>query len=122
MKKSKRNRYFRIGERVYNCDYIETKYMGFATIVDIDGVAENGYIMEENIPTIRMEETGEVITGIGCNIYKIAPRISKKCGETVCYEHNETQDNYPYFIPANDENYFKFELGALSKMVDVFKL
>lgn len=38
-------------------------------------------------------------------------------GERVCFEHKCLYDDedhkYPYYIPANDENYFKFELDRM---------
>ena len=107
-----KHRYFRIGERVFNCDYNDSDLMGFGRIVLINGKAEDGVINEDTIVTLDMSENGNGETEEeGSNIYKIAPRISKKVRETVCYEHNETEDNYPFYIPANDENYFRFELG-----------
>lgn len=123
MKKSKRLRFFRIGERVYNCDYYNTDLMGFGKIVLIDGKDEDGMVLEDTIVTLDMSENGNGETQeCGSHIYKIAPRISKQVGEIVCYEHNQTQDNYPYFIPANDENYFKFEIDNVKRAVNTFKL
>lgn len=111
MKKSIKNkyRYFTIGERIYNCDYQNTTLMGFGTITNINGKEKDGFIMGGDFAVIKLEN-GETITANGENIYKIAPRVSKRCGEIVCYEHNETEYNYPYYMPSNDENYFAFEL------------
>ena len=111
MKKSKR--FFRIGERVFNCDYNDTDLMGFGKIVLINGKAEDGIIDEDTIVTLDMSENGNGETeSEGRIIYKIAPRISKKIGEVVCYEHNQFERgyNYPFYMPSNDENYFRFEL------------
>ena len=112
MKKS--HRYFRIGERVFVCDYNDTDLMGFGTISLINGKAESGIIDENAIVTLDMSENGNGETEQeGNNIYKIAPHISKKVGEVVCYEHRQFKKgyNYPFYVPANDENYFRFELG-----------
>lgn len=112
MKKSKR--FFRIGERVFNCDYNDADLMGFGKIVLINGKAEDGIIDENTIVTLDMSENGNGENRTrGDMVYKIAPRISKKVGEVVCYEHNQFErgHNYPFYIPANDENYYRFELG-----------
>lgn len=109
-----KHRFFRIGERVFNCDYNSPDLMGFGRISLINGKAEDGVIGYDDIVTLDMSENGNGETQEeGHRIYKIAPRISKKCGETICYEHNkfERGHNYPFYVPANDENYYRFELG-----------
>lgn len=110
MKKSKR--FFRIGERVFNCDYNDTDLMGFGKIVLINGKAQGKEIFDDDIVTLDMSENGNGETeSEGSIIYKIAPRISKKIGEVVCYEHHTTIGNYPFYMPSNDENYYRVELG-----------
>lgn len=43
-------------------------------------------------------------------IYQFVPdRVDSREKMPVCYEHNKTQDNYPYFSPYLDENLFLFE-------------
>ena len=109
-----KHRFFRIGERVFNCNYRERDLFGFGKIVLIDGKAEDGIVNEDTIVTLDMSENGNGENQeTGKRIYKIAPRISKKVGEIVCYEHNifECGHNYPFYVPANDENYYRFELG-----------
>ena len=109
-----KHRFFRIGERVFNCNYREPDLLGFGKIVLIDGKAEDGIVNEDTIVTLDMSENGNGENQeTGDRIYKIAPRISKKVGEIVCYEHNvsERGHNYPFYVPANDENYYRFELG-----------
>jgi len=119
-----KHRHFKIGERVFNCDYNDSDLMGFGKIVLIDGKAEDGIIGEDTIVTLDMSENGNGETEEeGSNIYKIAPRISKKCGETICYEHNifERGHNYPFYVPSNDENYYKFELAAMADVNSGYK-
>lgn len=109
-----KHRHFKIGERVYNCDYNNLDLSGFGKIVFINGKAEDGIIDEDAVVTLDMSENGKGETKtIGKKVYKIASRISKKVGEDVCYEHNlfERGHNYPFYIPRNDENYCRFELG-----------
>ena len=108
MKTSKR--FFRIGERVYNCNYKDYKNMAFGVISQINGKPENGVILAND--KVRLVIGDKIIDTIGDMIYKIAPRISKKVGEIVCYEHHtfERGHNYPFYMPSNDENYYRFEL------------
>ena len=40
--------------------------------------------------------------------------LSNKYGIDICDEHNETMDNYPYYIPIADENAFEIELEHYS--------
>lgn len=43
-------------------------------------------------------------------IYQFVPdRLDSRMKMPVCYEHNNTQDNYPYYSPYLDENLFLFE-------------
>jgi len=45
------------------------------------------------------------------DVYQIAPGLRTACsGDIVCYEHNETMDDYPYYCPELDENFFSCEL------------
>jgi hypothetical protein len=110
------HRHFKIGERVFNCNYKESDLCGFCKILLIDGKAEDGIITENTIVTLDMSENGNgEIEELGERIYKIAPRISKKVGTEVCYEHNvfERGHNYQFYVPSRDENYYDFELDAL---------
>ena len=105
----KQHRFFKIGERVFNCDYNDTDLMGFGVISKINGKPENQVVGEEDI--VRIVINDRVVETKGSNVYKIAPRISKKIGEVVCYEHHTTIGNYPFYMPSNDENYYRVELG-----------
>ena len=107
------HRHFKIGERVFNCDYHNRDLFGYGRILLINGKDEDGIVDEDTIVTLDMSENGNGETEeYGENIYKIAPRISKQIGETVCYEHNKFENghNYEFYMPANDENYYRFEL------------
>ena len=44
------------------------------------------------------------------DLYQIADGLVARDGNLVCYEHNETQDDYPYFSPYLDENLFGIEV------------
>lgn len=106
-----KHRFFRIGERVFNCDYKHSDNFDFGVISNINGKPESQVINEDDV--VRIVIGDKVVETKGRNVYKIAPRISKKVGEIVCYEHNgfERGHNYPFYVPANDENYYRFELG-----------
>ena len=104
------HRNFRIGERAFNCDYDKRDNFGFGVISKINGKPENAKINSDDIVQIVIGD--RVVETKGCNVYKIAPRISKKVGETICYEHNILSVNYPFYVPNADENYFRFELGV----------
>ena len=107
MKNNKR--FFRIGERVFNCDYNNLNNFGFGTISQINGNPENKRVFDGDV--VRLVMGDRVVETNGENVYKIAPRISKKIGEVVCYEHHTTIGNYPFYMPSNDENYYRCELG-----------
>lgn len=107
------HRKFRIGERVFVCNYENTKNSGFGTLVAVNYTPKKNTIYSDSVATIVLEESGKKINIMGDKVYKIALRISKKVGEDVCYEHNvfERGNNYPFYLPRNDENYYRFELG-----------
>lgn len=102
-------RFFRIGERVFNCDYNNSENHGFGTISQINGSPENKRVFDGDV--VRLVMGDRVVETNGENVYKIAPRISKNIGEVVCYEHHTTIGNYPFYMPSNDENYYRCELG-----------
>ena len=103
-------RYFKIGERVFNCDYKHGDNFGFGVISQINGKSESKVVCADDV--VRIVINDRVVETKGSNVYKIAPRISKQVGEVVCYEHNvfERGHNYPFYLPRNDENYYRFEL------------
>ena len=106
-----KHRYFKIGERVFNCDYKHSDNFDFGVISQINGKPESQIVGADDVVTIVIND--RVVETKGSNVYKIAPRISKQVGEVVCYEHNvfEHGQNFPFYIPRNDENYYRFELG-----------
>lgn len=105
-----KHRHFKIGERVFNCDYKHSDNFGFGVISSINGKPESQVINADDV--VRIVINDRVVETKGSNVYKIAPRISKQVGEVVCYEHNvfERGHNYPFYLPRNDENYYRFEL------------
>ena len=105
-----KHRHFKIGERVFNCDYKHSDNFGFGVISSINGKPESQVINADDV--VRIVINDRVVETKGSNVYKLAPRISKQVGEVVCYEHNvfERGHNYPFYLPRNDENYYRFEL------------
>lgn len=104
------HRNFRIGERVFVCDYENQNNFGFGKLVAVNYTPKKNVIYSASVATIVLEN-GKKINIMGDKVYKIAPRISKKIGEVVCYEHHTTIGNYPFYMPSNDENYYRVELG-----------
>lgn len=44
-------------------------------------------------------------------VYQIAEGLrAVNSGYRVCYEHNDTEDGYPYYCPVTGENLFTFEV------------
>ena len=44
------------------------------------------------------------------DLYAIAEGLVARDGNPVCYEHQKTEDDYPYFSPYLDENLFSIEV------------
>jgi len=73
---------------------------------------------------VRPEERGRIllqaVEGDGMtwianvnDVYQIAPGLRTICsGDIVCYEHNQTEDGYPYYCPELQENMFSFEVDC----------
>ena len=108
-----KHRKFHNGERVFVCDYDNSKNFGFGKLEEVNYTPKKNVIYGESVATVVLEETGERVHILGYKIYKIAPRISKKIGEIVCHEHTifERGHNYQFYMPSSDENYLRFELG-----------
>ena len=108
-----KHRKFRYGERVFVCDYENRDNIGFGKLISVDYTPNKNVIYGGSVATIELEETGEKVNVLGHKVYKIAKRISEKVGDVVCYEHVifERGHNYPFYLPNNDENYYRFELG-----------
>ena len=105
-----KHRHFKIGERVFNCDYKHSDNFDFGVISQINGKPESQVVGVDDV--VRIVINDRVVETKGSNVYKIAPRISKQVGEVVCYEHNvfERGHNYPFYLTRNYENYYRFEL------------
>lgn len=106
-----KHRHFKIGERVFIRDYKHIDNFGFGVISQINRKPESQIVGANDV--VRIVINDRVVETKGSNVYKIAPRISKQVGEVVCYEHNvfERGHNYMFYVPLNDENYYRFELG-----------
>jgi hypothetical protein len=94
------NHPFVIGEKVYD-DYKKE----WAVVSMFKGVPnEAGCLVLKN-------DAGEIWEANYRNVYQIAPNLRTACsGDVVCYEHNETEDGYPYYCPELQENFFSIEL------------
>ena len=98
----KHNHPFVVGERVW-----DDSEMRWAVIAQIAPSPDEG----SNFLVLKDETTGRLWEALYENVYQIAPGLRTACsGDIVCYEHNETQDDYPYYCPARQENFFSVEL------------
>lgn len=109
---AKRNHALKVGELVfdYNVGYwgniINISEHGAITL-EMDGWAleENLKMFDSEIP----EEEYVWTTDRPDMLYQKAPGLVGRDGNPICYEHNPTEDEYPYFSPYLDENLFSFE-------------
>ena len=110
MEKPKDLRFFKIGDIVFydELSINDGDLRGIATIELIDGQEQDGELTEDSIVTLRKDDNS-VFEGYGDRVYKIAEDISEKIGELVCWEHEV--EEYEFFLPDNDENYYACELG-----------
>lgn len=96
----KHNHPFTIGERVWDDNRSE-----WATVSMFKGVENRGGCL------ILKNDNGEIWEAEYHSVYQIAPGLRTACsGDIVCYEHNETEDEYPYYCPALQENFFGIEV------------
>lgn len=94
------NHPFFIGERVWD-DYISE----WATVTMLKG--DNELVLKG--------DGGELWDAGYTEVYQIAPGLRTACsGDIVCYEHRETDRDYPYYCPARLENFFASELVGTS--------
>jgi hypothetical protein len=110
MSKTKRNHPLFIGEKVFDC---EKMYIG--TVVAINGDKVKLEMMgddeQENLRMFDCEITEDELAWETSenSVYQFAKGVFGRDGNPVCYEHNETRDNYPFYSPYLDENLFKIE-------------
>ena len=97
----KHNHPFAIGERVWDDNRHEW------AIVFMFGVGEE----EGSNFLVLKNDRGELWEALYEDVYQIAPGLRTACsGDIVCYEHNDTEDGYPYYCPALEENFFSIEV------------
>ena len=93
----KHNHAFTIGERVWDDDRHEWASVSWAGDNSLVLKGDDGKLWKP-----KME-----------SVYQIAEGLRTACsGDIVCYEHNETRDDYPYYCPALEENFFSIEVVA----------
>lgn len=110
---AQRHHPLQIGEKVYD---LATEY-----IYHIAGFNENGMVrismsdwdIEENLRMFDCEITEAEYDNLAFpdDLYQFAPDLVARDGNPVCYEHQETEDDYPYFSPYLYENLFGIEVG-----------
>ena len=101
----KHNHPFFIGERVWDDENKE-----WAKVVNTIG-NEFPYQPSDQILLEAPDGGGMTWLTNVMSIYQIAEGLrTGNTGDIVCYEHNETEDGYPYYCPALEENFFSFEV------------
>jgi hypothetical protein len=91
----KHNHPFFIGERVWDDNRHEWAYVSWA--------GDNCLVLKG--------DDGELWKAEYEDVYQIAEGFrTANTGDLVCYEHNDTEDGYPYYCPALEENFFSFEV------------
>lgn len=101
----KHNHPFFIGERVWDDNRHE-----WATVSMFGcGSKEEG----TNFLVLK-NDNGELWEALYEDVYQIAEGLrTGNTGDIVCYEHNETEDGYPYYCPALEENFFSIEVEGV---------
>ena len=98
----KHNHPFFIGERVWDDNRHE-----WATVSMFGGSKDEG----SNFLVLK-NGNGELWEALYDDVYQIAEGLrTVNTGDIVCYEHNDTEDGYPYYCPALEENFFSIEVG-----------
>ena len=109
----KRNHELYVGERVFDCNEMLVMHV---TAINEDGTVELemlGDDEQENRLMFDSElEEGDYkwTTDEPDMIYQFAKGLVDREGNPVCYEHNDTRDEYPYYAPYLNENLFSFEV------------
>ena len=97
----KHNHPFTIGEKVWDDNTCQ-----WATVSMFGGSEDEG----SNFLVLK-NDNGELWEALCDDVYQIAPGLRTACsGDIVCYEHNKTEDDYPYYCPELQENFFSIEL------------
>ena len=110
---AKRNHDLYVGELVF--DYFCGAW-GYIQNLDDNGdvsLEMYGWALEENMKMFDCEITEDEhqwATHRRDMLYQIAEGLVGRDGNIVCYEHNDTEDGYPYFSPYLDENLFSIEV------------
>ena len=100
----KHNHPFFIGERVWDDNRHE-----WATVSMFGGSEDDG----SNFLVLK-NDRGELWEALYDDVYQIAEGLrTVNTGDLVCYEHNKTQDDYPYYCPFLEENFFSFEVEGV---------
>ena len=91
-------------------------YWGYITKLDDNGdtsLEMYGWAIEENFKMFDCdipENEYQWATHRRDMLYQVAEGLVGRDGNIVCYEHNDTEDDYPYFSPYLDENLFSIEV------------
>ncbi len=104
-----------IGERVFD---VEEMRAGFITEIEPGGDKYDQDLIhlraDDEFNKRYMDQDTEMDSETWqtkeSNVYQFVPGKVDRAGYPVCFEHNKTRDNYPYYSPVLDENQFSFEV------------
>lgn len=104
-----------IGERVFD---VEEMRAGFITKIEPGGDKYEqdlihlraDDIFNKKYMDLDTEKDSETWTAKERDVYQFVPGKVDRENNPICFEHNKTRDDYPYYSPALDENQFSFEL------------
>ena len=91
-----------IGMKVYDC-----KNYRFGKIVAVN--------TDNNTYTLKDDDYNQYALADEY-VYVVDEELSNKYGITICKEHNQTEGEYPYYIPIADENAYEIELVHFAEM------
>ena len=124
---NKRNHPLTIGEIVFDIDVmcfgVLVKLENGVATIDMNGIPkdkynpnvpcgwcemENKFMFDEEITENELMWTTDNLD----NLYQVAWGVKDTRTENlVCYEHNNLEDEYPYYSPYLNENLFSFEVN-----------
>ena len=72
---------------------------------------------------VEAEETPDSWVAKEESVYQIVKdKVDSREWGFICYEHNKTQDDYPYYSPILDENLFEIETEEISDRIFISDL
>lgn len=106
-KEADRSRFMRIGQRVFCADATYS----FGRIVSIANKTEDGWVDDETVLYVALEDSGSEDEIFGTYVYVIDEAWTTRLHREVCYEHID--GDYTHFIPSIDECFVESDLSCM---------